>query len=377
MKKIISFFVLISLFILLSPSVARGEVQESALYERFIEQWEFYFGKAPEISVQFEKEDQFPENQFKKIWEIYSQYLPAEEKISAETAFRYHLLNDKRALLNALNSCFYSSRLYPQKNGGILYYLFAEEEIADPTIAPQILPPGDNGSKFMETLNLFGESEAKIRTRMAVFILKKIVENKILRQTSNTLPLMFTLTQRLKESEFMFAKIQTSPEYFLKGDLKGDTKNIKVISLFLDRSGNVEKIGVSDGSNSPLLMPSQNGTLLLVIFNASSEEQGELLSATFWKDFNPPVLVGSAKIEDNFLKVSVEESGGILGYKIESSKEKDVKTAEISSFIKSNGIGTNDYFFSIENSENSENNFFLKVYTLGGFAYKLPLYLEK
>jgi len=378
MKKVISFSVLISLLLLLSPSVAMGEVQQSALYARFIEQWEFYFGKPPEITATFDKTEQFSEIQFRKIWEIYSQFLPVEERISAEAAFRYRLLNDNRALLNALNSCFYSSRLYPQKNGGILFYLFAEEEIADPSIAPQILPPGENGSKFMETLNLFGESEANIRTRMAVFILKKMVENKVLRQTPSTLPIMFTLTQRLKDSEFMLARIPVSSEYFsIKGELKGDLKNIKVISLFVDRNNNVEKIGVSQGSNSPLLMPSENGTLLLAIFNASSEEQGDLLSATFWKDFNPPVSVVSAKVEDSFLRVSVEENGGILGYKIESSQEKDGKTEEISSFIKSNGTGSNDYLFSLENGDSTETTFYLKIFTLGGFAYKIPLYLEK
>ncbi|MCX7830523.1 MAG: hypothetical protein N2445_05635, partial [Acidobacteria bacterium] len=340
MRKIILVCSLFSLFLIL-PLAVKGEGQQGSLYEKFLEKWELYFGKAPEVQLNFDKMEQFPEVQFRKIWEAYSKYIPLEERDSAEGAFRYHLLKDKRLLINSLNACFYSSRLFPQKNGGILFYLFAEEEISEPSVIPQILPPGESGSKFIDNLVLFGESETKIRTRLAAFILEKMVENRILRQAPNSLPVMLTLTKRLKDSEFAFARISASSEYFIKGEIKGDSKNIKVISLFMDRAGKTEKIAVSDGGNSLLLMPSQNGTLYLFLFNASSEEQSDLISATFWKDYNPPVSIASAKIEGNFINLSLDESAGILGYEIEVVSGKGEKSAVSSHFTKSLGSGVN------------------------------------
>lgn len=376
-KKFCCFAFFLSFFFFL-PSCIYGEVQQNSLYERFLEKWELYFGEVPKISITIDKNEQTLEMQFRKLWEIYSQYIPQEERSSAEGAFRYTLLNDKRPLMNALNNCLVSSRLFPQKNGGILFYLFAEEEISDPSIVPQILPPGENGSRFMESLSLFGESESKIRTRMALFILNKFVENRMLRQMPNFLPVMLTLTQHLKDSEFVFVRVPVSKEFSsIKGEIKGGSKNIKVISLFVNRVGQLEKIGLADSDTSPLLIPSQDGTLFIVIFNASSDEQTDLLSATFWKDYNPPVSVVSAKLDGEFLKITLEESAGILGYKIEEFYNKGEKTSEISPFTKSSGSGTNDYFFYIGNSENVEKVFLINIYTLGGFSYKIPLYLEK
>lgn len=378
MKKSFSYFALIFSLFFFFPDFVYGEVQENSLYERFLEKWELYFGKPPEISIVIDKNEQNLELQFRKIWEIYSRYIPQEERSSAESAFRYTILNEKRHLINALNNCLLSSRLFPQNNCGILFYLFAEEELSDPSIVSQVLPPGENGSKFIESLSVFGESERKIRTRMALFILKKLAENRMLRQVASSLPLILTLTHPLKESEFAFVRIPISQEFFsIKGEIKGGSNNIKIISLLMDRSGKVEKIGIADADATPLLIPSKDGNLFIVIFNASSEEQIDLLSATFWKDYNPPVSVVSAKLEGDFLKITLEESSGILGYKIEEFYEKEKKILEISPFTSSPGSGTNDYLFSVENSENIEKVFLINIYTLGGFSYKIPLYLEK
>mgnify|MGYP005846794785 CR=1 FL=1 len=372
MRKIFLYFILFSVFFILFD--VKGEEN---LYGKFLERWKLYFGSLPEVSNDFVEKQEKNENLFRKIWEVYSQYLPVEERISAESVFRYHLLNDDRALLNALYSCYNSSRLFPQKNGGILFYLFAEEEIADPSIIPQILPAGENGSNFMETLRLFGESESEIRTRMAVFILKKCVENRIFRLNPNNLPLIFTMTERLKESEVVFARITTSDDYYsIKGELKGDLKEVKVISLFIDTQGRIEKIGVADGKNSPILIPSQRGNFILAILNASTKEQEDLFSATFWKDFNPPLSIVSAEVEDGFLKITIEENSGIFGYKVEMVSENNGEMTIFSPLVKSLGQGSNDYLFSIENSELQE-QIFLKVYTLGGFILKIPINIKK
>lgn len=372
MKKIVLFFILVSLFFILFDVKA-----EENLYAQFLERWKLYFGSLPDVSFEFSENQENSEIFFQKIWDVYSLYLPAEERNSVESVFRYHLLKDERALLNALYSCYNSSRLFPQKNGGILFYLFAEEEIADPSIIPQILPLGQNGSNFMESLRVFGESESKIRTRMAVFILKKCVEKKIFRLNPNNLPLIFTMTNKLKESEAIFARIATSDEYYsIKGELRGDLKDIKVISLFIDSQGRIEKIGVADGKNTPLLIPSQSGNLILAILNASSKEQEDLFSATFWKDFNSLISILSVKIEDDFLKMSIEENDGIYGYKVEMVSDQKREVIELSPIIKSLGQGNNDYLFSLENRDLYE-QVILKVYTLGGFILKIPINIKK
>jgi len=140
----------------------------------------------------------------------------------------------------------------------------------------------------------------------------------------------------LQPDEFEVFKFRILPDYpIFKAEFNGDDKNIKVISILKDDSGKIKKVGISSLKEQPLLVPTERGTLFLFLYNSEEKESDDLISATFLKEFGSPVSIISSELSFDFIKLTVEEEDGILGYKVEEVTESvEKESSEICAISK-------------------------------------------
>ncbi len=366
-RAILVFFLLVVSF---STMIHAGDLEKE-----FTALWKLYVGNLPSIQNDLKLNPDFTkEEQFSILWGIYSQSLSSETKVSLEPFFRYKLLNDERVLSSSLLNCYLSKKLPPELSADILYYIFLDEEVSEKSVIRNLLPFEEKRSNFFEELSNYGEPSEKIKEKFATFVLKKMVEKNILRLGQSQIPLLYTETKRLQPDEFEVFKFRILPDYpIFKAEFNGDDKNIKVISILKDDSGKIKKVGISSLKEQPLLVPTERGTLFLFLYNSEEKESDDLISATFLKEFGSPVSIISSELSFDFIKLTVEEEDGILGYKVEEVTESVEK--ESSEFVPSqkNGIGDYLFYFDID----IESNFYLKIYTSAGFSYTIPIDKEK
>jgi hypothetical protein len=372
--------ILVFAFMSLSAFAYTAPQNESELKARFSELWKTYFGE-PEQDISGIKLSTGQPNEilFRELWLQCSPALSPEERSSAEAVFRFHILGDKRSFQSALKECLATKKFFPSKNGGILYYLFLEEEISDRSVIRLALPPGEGGENFLNSLSQLGESEAKIRTRFAVFIFKKLADEKLLRSVRSELPLMWFSMKGLAPSEALLGRVILSDENpFVKGEFKGDNSSLKLISVLTTLSGQITKIGVGNLGENQILIPTDGSVLYLLLINAGNEEQGQGLSATFWKDYGIPLSVEDVSLNDQFLKIEVLESGGILGYTISSLDENGRESETVDfPFTQSAGEGAHSYFYLIPKGRPLSSKLILKAHTFSGFTIPVPIQTEK
>lgn len=359
------FLFLILLFIA-SPLLKGEELRGS-----FLSLFKTYFTLPQNIDN--ELNDEIKEDSFENLFGIFSKYIPPEEKPYAYDFFRYKLFGDATPIVKSLSNAYFSKRLIPYKNSSILYYLFLEEELSDNSIVKDIFR--GNPVDFFERFSIYGESKEKVKVRFAVFVLKKMVEYKIIRSSPQMMPLIWTTTKRLKSGECEIFRFQPSYDTpFLRLEFGGATSSkVKVISILLNEDGSVSKIGVSNMINQPLIIPQGRGNLYVVFFNSDDKECEDLISATFFKEFSPPVYVISSPFSSDFLKVTIEEENGILGYTL--IEEVEGRFKEASEFVQSFGKGMGDYLFYFDFKEGY--SYYIKVFTSSGFTYMIPIEIEK
>lgn len=359
MRKIFLFFILVT-FSFLCLSEERGNI----LFDKFKEKWEHYFGKFPEHTLNLD-DSLSKESKFERIWEVYSNYIPVEERTSAYETFRFHLLNDKRPIYRALSECLNSSTLLPQKGGEVLYYLFLEEEIQEPSIISMALPPSENGKKVFEALNNFGENQDEIRKRIAIFIIKHLINYRLIPEVKDYLPLILSTSKELRASEFLYVNFQLSHEFLgIKCEISGSNiENINVVGVYLDENRKIKRIITSKASLSPLFPSDKNGSLIIFFFNPSEKETSDITGATFYKIFSPPIQILNILRKEDTVILKVDESDSIFGYLLEGKNYK-------SNFLRANGEGINEYIFFVDKDEKE---LFLKVYTGGGLLFKVKI----
>ncbi len=366
-RRILVFFLLVVSFSMM--------IHSEGLEKEFTSLWKLYVGNLPSIQSDIKLNPDFTkEEQFSILWEIYSQSLSSETKVSLEPFFRYKLLNDERVLSSSLLNCHLSKKLPPELSADILYYIFLDEEISEKSVIKNLLPLKEKRSSFFEELSNYGELTEKIKVKFATFVLRKMVEKNILRLGQSQIPLLYTETKRLQQNEFEVFKFRISPDYpIFKAEFNGDARNTKVISIFKDDSGKIKKVGVSSLKEQPLLVPAEKGTLFIFLYNSEEKESDDLISATFLKEFSSPVSIVSSELSSDFIKLTVEEEDGILGYQVVEVKESGEK--ESSDFVPSQKNGVVDYLFYFD--IDIESHFHLKIYTSAGFYYTIPIDTEK
>jgi len=353
---------------------------DDELKARFLEAWKLYFGEPSQAAQAGEAlQAQGIEPLFREMWNRNSALLDPQEKPAAEAAMRFKVLGDKRGYIRALRECAASRIFSPSKSGAMLYYLFLEETVEESSILPMALPPGENGERFYEAFAQLGEDNAKVRTRLAVFIFRKLVEEKLFRSLRNDLPLMWFSTRGLAPSEALFGRVMLSDGApFIKGEFNEEASSLKLISVLTDLSGRIVKIGIGNPSDGPVLIPADGNILHLMLFNPGSSEGGQGMSGTVWKDYSVPVSVEESSFSGQFLKLTLRENGAVVGYSVEGADESGRETGiEGLPFARSSGEGVHTYFYSIPPGTRMPGRLLLKAHTFSGFTFTVPIPADK
>lgn len=355
---------------------AAEQLSQDELRTQFADKWKIYFGDPRQSAVAApDDQNRTQEAIFRELFNQYSLSLDPQDRPAVEAVMRLKLFGDKRVYSQALKNCLSSRVFSPGRNGDMLYYIFLEEEVGDPGFLPMALPPGENGQKFYEAFSMLGEDESKVRTRLAVFIFRKLIEEKLLKSVKNDLPLMWLSTKGLSPSEVVFGRVvlgEGNP--FIKGEFNEDAEGLKLISILTDFSGKILRMGIGNPGDGTVLIPAEGDILHIMLFNPSGEVDGEGLSGTIWKDFSVPVSVEAARLNGQFLELTIQENSAILGYKIVSPDENECES-EIAPFpfARSSGEGVHSYFFNIPPGAKLSGRLSLKAFTYSGFTLTVPL----
>lgn len=355
---------------------AAEPVSRDELMTQFADKWKFYFGDARQSAAAApDDQNRSQDAVFRELLNQYSLSLDPQDRPAAEAVMRFKLFGDRRVYSQALRNCLSSRVFSPGRNAEILYYLFLEEEIGDPSLMPMALPPGENGQKFYEAFSILGEDESRVRTRLAVFIFRKLIEEKLFKSVKNDLPLVWLSTKGLSPSEAVFGRIvlgEGNP--FIKGEFNEDAKGLKLISILTDFSGRIIRMGIGNPGDGAMLIPAEADILYVMLFNPGRETCGEGFSGIVWKDFSVPVSVEGVSLKGQFLEVTIQESSAILGYKIVPSDEEtnDGGFAAFP-FARSSGEGVHSYLFSVPPGAKLAGRLSLKACTYSGFTLTVPL----
>jgi hypothetical protein len=379
-RKAAVFAIVVFTLISLAAFCSGAPLSDEELKTQFAERWKFYFGEPKqEVSAPDLSGGQPREYLFRELWRRYSANLEPQDRPSAEAIMRYRILGDKKAYQSALKECLATRRFSPSKNGGILYYIFLDEEMAEKSVIQLAVPPGENGDNFYGAISQLGENEAKVRTRLAVFIFRKLIEEKLLRSVKNELPLMWFSTKGFAPSEAVFGRILLSDSAsFIKGEFNEEASQLKLISILTELSGEIIKIGIGNPGDGPVLIPADGSVLYLLLFNPGNEEQGQGLTGTFWKDYNVPLSVEDVSMSGQFLRIDLQENEGIFGYTLCSVDENGKETGlNEFPFTQSSGEGGHSYFYSIPGGKKLPGKLSLKAYTFSGFTFSVPVQTDK
>lgn len=373
------FLVIVLLLSANAAFAAAFQADPEEVRAKFAEKWLLYFGDpCPAVATET-KTGQSAESVFRELWGQCSASLDAQDRPAAESAMRYRLLGDKRNYLLSLRNCMASRIFSPPRNGEMLYYIFLEEEIEEKTVIPMALPPGENGRKFHEAFEQLGEDGSKIRTRLAAFIFRKLIEEKLLKSLRNELPLIWFYTKGFAPSEAVYGRIILSDgNPYIKGEFNEESASLKLISVLTDLSGKIIRIGIGNPADGQMLIPADDNVLHLMLFNPGLEENGRGMSGTVWKDYSIPVSVDDASLSGQYLRMTVQESGCVLGYTLVGS-EDGATDSELDGFpfVRSLGEGAHAYFFAIPPGQKVPGRLSLKAHTFSGFTFPVPISLEK
>lgn len=377
-KKLI-FPVFVLLFAANAAFAAAFQSAPEEMRARFADRWLLYFGEPCPAAAGEAKAGQTAESVFRELWGPCSYALDPQDRPGAESAMRYRLLGDKRIYLQSLRNCMASRTFSPPRNGDMLYYIFLEDEIEEKSMIPMALPPGENGQKFYEAFSQLGEDSSKVRTRLAAFVFRKLIEEKLFKSLVNELPLIWFSTKGFAPSEAVFGRIILSDgNPYIKGEFNEESGSLKLISVLTDLSGKILRMGIGNPADGQMLIPADGNVLHLLLFNPGLEEAGQGMSGTVWKDYSVPVSVDEAFVSGQFLKMTVQESGSVLGYTLVGSEEGSAD-CELDGFpfARSLGEGVHSYFFTIPPGRKVPGRLSLKAHTFSGFTFTVPVPLEK
>jgi hypothetical protein len=351
-------------------------------YRLFIQTWRRFFGHPPDLPSIINVPAEDGEGQpgaplFHALWNASSPSLPAGEHRAAEEAFRVLVLGETGPRTEALRHTLAQGRLLPAAGAEMLWYLFLNQEAADSSVLPRLLPPGRRGGKLMNAVRS-DEGKRLLQNRMAVWVLQHAAAAHLLPKTDETdAPAVWVVARDLTPGSFTLCKIKI-PSWAgsLRGEAAGDLQGskLRLLSLFTDAEGNALLSGVGTLTRPNLLFPAASATLWLVLWNPpGAKESGYGLSLTFWSEASPPFTVLKSSGGPESRSVLIQEAPGMAGFDLwgRGSKDRHFRRLPLPS-IPDRGPGTHLYHFMFA-SKDGALELKLRGMTWSGGTYRVPL----